>query len=81
MRPCAATAHHAFQRAVNHFHHHSFVNERTRIELQVAVHETANAFYFDSGMAAMLPVERHDVHDSRALENRQALFESNRAKQ
>src|SRR5207237_3839395 len=63
------TADHAFERTVDHLDHHPFANERTGVELQIALHETANAVDLMLGNRNDLAVERHDVDDTGALEH------------
>src|SRR6187455_3435209 len=62
------------QRSVDHFHHHSFVNERARIELQIALNQPADPFDLEFGDRCDLAVERHDIHHAGARENRQPFF-------
>src|SRR5436190_1890653 len=59
-------ADHALERPVRDLHHHPFADERTRIELQIALDEAADGRDLVLGDRDDLAVERHDVDDARA---------------
>ena len=62
----------AFERAVRHFDHHSFANQRAGIVLQIAFEQAADAFDFVIGNRRRLSFERHDVDDAGAFQDRRA---------
>src|SRR4051812_5823199 len=64
----------ALQRAVNHFDHHPFADQRTGIEREVALHELTNGVNFVLGNRRRLTaLRRDDRHDAAALQHRQPL--------
>jgi|SRR2546425_715422 len=63
----------AAQRAVHDFHHRPFANHWTRVVLQLAPDEQANAVDLVVRNRRRLPLERHDVHHAGALEDRQRI--------
>src|SRR6266849_2713756 len=65
--------HHSLQRTVGYFNHHAFANQRTRIELEVALHQPADAVDLVLGNRHDVAVERDDVDDPGTFEDRQPL--------
>src|SRR5215813_11042168 len=65
--------HDPLQRAVHHFDQRALTDQRTGIELQVALHEPADAFDLVLGNRDDVAVERDDVDDTGALEDRKAI--------
>src|SRR5688500_532639 len=53
--------------------HHSFTDQRTRIELEFALDEPADALDLVLRNRYDVPVEGHDVDDAAALQDGQAL--------
>ena len=68
------TADNAFQRAVPDLDHHAFSNERARVELQVAFDQAADPVDFMVGDRRRSPLERHDVDDAGAFQNREGFL-------
>src|SRR3954451_18255263 len=66
-------AKHALQRTVRHLHHHPLVNQRTGIELEIALHQPADRVDLLLGNRDDIAVERDDVDDAGALEHREPL--------
>src|SRR5687768_16149770 len=62
-------AHDAFQRTVLDLNHHALADQRTRIELEITVDESANAVNLVLRDGCRLSLERHDVDDASAFEN------------
>ena len=63
----------ALQRTVHHLHHHPFVNHRAGVVLQLAADEQADAVQLVVGNRRRLAVERDDVDDAGALQDRQRV--------
>src|SRR3954471_5762519 len=64
----------AAQRAVYDPNQQACANHRTGIELQIAADQNANAFKLVFGNRRGLAFERHDVHDSRALQDAESVL-------
>src|SRR5262245_46593815 len=64
---------HSAQRSVDHFDHHAFPDQRTRIELQIAADQDANAVELVCGDRRRLPLERYDIDDAGAFQDGQRI--------
>src|SRR5829696_7886145 len=74
MRPLAdQPAHHSLERTVRHFDHHPFADQRTGIELEIAVDQPPDSLDFVLRDRHDVAVERDDAYDTGALENRKTL--------
>src|SRR5262245_43176971 len=62
------------ERTVNDLDHHPFVNQRTRIELEIGLNQPANAFDLKIGDGRNIAVERHDIDDACAGQDRQPFL-------
>src|SRR5688572_1014864 len=63
----------AAQRTVNHLHHHAFPDEGTGIVLQFTPNQHPNAVQFLFRNGRGFPIDRHDIDDACALEDRERV--------
>ena len=68
-------SHDARQRSVHHLHHHAFRDERTGVELQVALDELAETVDLSRWNRGGLAGDRHDVDHAWTFEDRQTRLE------